>query len=912
VTIRTKSFVALWLLIALAAARIAVVGYSYREGERLDLDQQRASDEISELSTVWRALTEMNDDQRAFELTGALILPEKRERARRTYSSAIDRLSALATDATQVDLLARLRSSVASWMATWHTVPTTTRPSIAEGEVILRDSESRFTPIAALLAAFDAHERELLQRAMASTARQRNRYSTTIAGVAAINIGMVIVVMFFAKRWLLDPLKQLTESSERIGQGDFTAAHQTLRNDEIGVLFNTFAGMAQAVQSRERELAAALDDSRDMAAVTAESRRRVEAAHADLLATIETVPAALMIFNADGSVRLRNRAATDVFGIEPQNPQLRDNYWGRFKRVAKDGSLIPADQWVSARALRGETVQNQELEIHHPDGRVFPILASGAPLRNELGHIAGAVVAFQDIGRMRDIDRMKDEFVSIVSHELRTPLTSIRGSVQLVLDVPGSVPDPEHQQLLQIALNNCERLVRIINDILDVAKIESGNITLHKKPCQVAEIVRQAVQVVDGPARVANVMLDVKIPASLRPVMVDQDRIVQALINLLSNAVKFAPAGTTVAVTVIGSERTITISVADQGEGIAPENLNRLFRKFQQVDSSSSRKKGGTGLGLAITKALVEQHGGKISVASELNKGTRFSFTLPVATLDEAASVAPVAANRDGSARLTVRRVLVVDDDDDFRDMMRKQLAHAGYVVLDARDGSSALHVARTSKPDVITLDLMMPGLDGWTFIEKLRQEEGLARIPIIVVSGAPEAATPGRLPADVAVITKGEGPEKLLREMSQALGGRGGATILVAEDDADLREVLATSLTRSGHHVLQARDGAEALAAIEREHVDLVVLDLWMPNVDGFEVLERMKSIASASQIPVVVVTGSDRTGSEVRALHLGANVYLTKPIEASALTEQVTRLLTGAVPAASSRAADPAAGSR
>ena len=133
-----------------------------------------------------------------------------------------------------------------------------------------------------------------------------------------------------------------------------------------------------------------------------------------------------------------------------------------------------------------------------------------------------------------------------------------------------------------------------------------------------------------------------------------------------------------------------------------------------------------------------------------------------------------------------------------------------------------------------------MPGLDGWTFIEKLRQEERLARIPIIVVSGAPDAAVPGRLPADVAVIVKGEGPERLLREMGQALGGRGGATILVAEDDADLRGVLTTSLTRSGHRVVQARDGAEALAAIEREHVDLMVLDLWMPNIDGFEVLEQ------------------------------------------------------------------------
>ena len=240
---------------------------------------------------------------------------------------------------------------------------------------------------------------------------------------------------------------------------------------------------------------------------------------------------------------------------------------------------------------------------------------------NELGHVAGAVVAFQDISRLREVDRMKDEFVSIVSHELRTPLTSIRGSVQLVLDEPASVPDPEHRNLLQIALNNCERLVRIINDILDVSKIESGNLTLRKKAVNVADLVRQSIDVVAGPARNADVTLEVNVPANIRPVMVDPDRIVQALVNLLSNAVKFAPPSSTVTVTVTGSEHMVTIAVADQGEGIAPENLNRLFRKFQQVDSSSSRRKGGTGLGLAITKALVEQHGGRIFVDSELQQG---------------------------------------------------------------------------------------------------------------------------------------------------------------------------------------------------------------------------------------------------------------------------------------------------
>lgn len=549
---------------------------------------------------------------------------------------------------------------------------------------------------------------------------------------------------------------------------------------------------------------------------------------------------------------------------------------------------------MSSRALRGETVSNHELEIHHPDGRVFPIIASGAPLRNDIGHVTGAVVAFQDISRLGEVDQMKEEFVSIVSHELRTPLTSIRGSIQLVLGEANSVPDPEHRGLLQIALNNCERLVRIINDILDVSKIESGNLALHPQPVHVADLVRQSIDVVAGAARNAGVSLEANVPASIRPVMVDPDRLVQALVNLLSNAVKFAPTGSTVTVSAAGADGGVTITVADQGEGIAPENIGRLFRKFYQVDSSSSRRRGGTGLGLAITKALVEQHGGRIYVDSELKKGTRFSITLPAASAELSAAVAPVAANKDGSARLAVRRVLVVDDDDDARMVMRTQLSRAGYVVLDARDGASALQIARTSRPDVITVDLVMPGVDGWSFIDTLRQDERLASIPVVVVSGAADAKTSGKRPLDVSVVAKGEGPERLLREVSLALAGRRGATILVAEDDTDLREVLSSWLSRNGHRVVPARDGAEALAAIERDHIDLLVLDLVMPNIDGFEVLRRLKEIRNGVTLPVVVVTGTDRSATEMQALRLGANVYLSKPIDAAALTEEVTRLLT------------------
>ncbi|HEX6164749.1 MAG TPA: response regulator [Vicinamibacterales bacterium] len=888
--IRTRAFIALWVVMILIAATIAFILVALNIAGRMDAERQRIAEVLTVHASLWRTLVELKHEQHNQAMLGLPSIGDRLRREREAVRDYLAHETSLVRVPEQKQRLEQLTSEYEDWSGGWDSAA----GRQSSPEELLQRSEADFEPVAKLLAEFDARERDLWNGTNRDLVRRREVFFFTLAGIATLLMAFMAWLIYSSKRVVLDPLTELTASAQLMERGDFTTAHQTLRQDEIGVLVNSFAKMAQAVQVRERELAAALTESRELTNVTAESRRRVEAAHADLLATLETVPAALMIFNPDGSVRLRNRAATEVMGIEPQNPELRRNYWDRFKRIAKDGSPIPRERWISTRALQGEIIKNEELEIHHPDGRVFPILASGAPLKNELGHIAGCIVAFQDIAKMREVDRMKDEFVSIVSHELRTPLTSIRGSVQLVLDDPGAVAGDEHRNLLQIALNNCERLVRIINDILDVSKIESGNLLLRRKAAHVADLIRQAVDVVAGPARAAGVALAVNVPASIRPVMVDSDRIVQALVNLLSNAVKFAPTASTVSVTVTGSEHMITIAVADQGEGIAPENLNRLFRKFQQVDSSASRRKGGTGLGLAITKALVEQHGGRIFVDSELGKGTRFSFTLPAASAADAAALAPVAVNDDGSARLAARRVLVVDDDDDFRALMKAQLSHAGYAVLDARDAASALHIARTTIPDIITVDLLMPGIDGWAFIDKLRQEEGLANIPIVVVSGAADAKSDGRLPNDVSVIGKGEGHDRLLREISLALAGRRGATILVAEDDTDLRGVLTASLTRSGHRVIPARDGAEALAAIERDHVDLLVLDLVMPNIDGFEVLARLKEIGG-NAIPVVVVTGTDRSTTELQALRLGANVYLTKPIEAAALTEEVTKLLTG-----------------
>lgn len=463
----------------------------------------------------------------------------------------------------------------------------------------------------------------------------RDRFGAEWVALIAIPMLAIVVIaglIVSAKHTLLDPLRAIADRAEQVEKGDYSSIGETTRDDEIGVLEHAFASMARAVQVREGDLAAALADAHQLAHRIADSQREAEAAHSELLATLETSPAALMILDeVDGRVRLQNRAAVDIFGIEPRDPALRRQYWARFRMIGKDGQVLRPTEWVSSRALHGEEVTGQEVDVHHPDGNVHAILASGAPLRNDLGHIVGAVVAFQDIARLREVDRLKDEFISIVSHELRTPLTAIRGAVQLVLSDHDAVPDAEHRQLLDVALNNCERLIRIINDILDVSKIEAGRMMLHPRPHQMLGLVRQVVEALDTTARAAEVTLATVIPPALPPVMADADRIVQALMNLVSNAIKFAPRGTTVTITLAPLATEMRIAVEDQGEGIAPEHLGLLFQKFQQVDSSASRRKGGTGLGLAITKALVEQHGGRIVVESEIGRGTRFTFTLPLA-----------------------------------------------------------------------------------------------------------------------------------------------------------------------------------------------------------------------------------------------------------------------------------------
>jgi PAS domain S-box-containing protein len=465
---------------------------------------------------------------------------------------------------------------------------------------------------------FEARERARLHEERIRVSSQSLQSMLLTLGIPAAAIIMLLGLVAFVASILLDPLKAISASARKISMGTFDVSLPPESTDEIGDLSRAFREMITAVQRRQQEVT--------------EARIRSEREHRRLQATIETVPVALIIVEADtGRIALQNRTAAALIGHEPEEDGARAAYWAAFGVTTREGTPVDIRAWGAERMLHGQTIVGEELVIRHPDGREVPLLVSAAPLREDNGRISGAVAAFQDITSLYEVDRLKTEFVSIVSHELRTPLTSIKGALQLLIE-EGVAADPDHTMLLNVALSNTERLVRIINDILDISKIEAGKLELNARPHAVAEVVKQSIQNVESIARGAQVALRADIEPGVPPVHVDLDRAIQVLVNLLSNALKVAPPRTEVDLSVrLAHDGFVAFSVTDRGKGIPPDKIGLLFQKFQQLDGANTRKTRGTGLGLAIVKALVEMQGGTVSVTSAVGHGSTFTVTVPAA-----------------------------------------------------------------------------------------------------------------------------------------------------------------------------------------------------------------------------------------------------------------------------------------
>jgi DNA-binding response OmpR family regulator/signal transduction histidine kinase len=378
------------------------------------------------------------------------------------------------------------------------------------------------------------------------------------------------------------------------------------------------------------------------------------------------------------------------------------------------------------QTLRTGAEQRGELVVALADGQRIPVYITSVPLRADDGTIQGAVAVVQDLRQLREVERLKSDFVALVSHELRTPLTAIKGASQTVLNrvVPA---EPERlRELMQIVDQQSDRLQELIDNLLSLSQLEAGALRLRREtvalPALIQGVARQQRE------RAAGVRLQMELPASLPPVSADPRRVEQVLANLIENACKFSPAGGVVTVSAVLDGTVVRIAVRDQGPGIPLAERERVFERFYQAAQPSTRSVGGTGLGLAICKALVEAHGGRIWADAAPGGGALVQFTLP-ALRDEAAqsSARVLAVNGRGPAR-----VLVVDDDPALRRVVTHGLEDAGYHVLTASEGQAALEMLAQHAPDLVLLDVMLPGTDGFALMSQLRE---WTSVPIIMLT---------------------------------------------------------------------------------------------------------------------------------------------------------------------------------
>ena len=510
---------------------------------------------------------------------------------------------------------------------------------------------------------------------------------------------------------------------------------------------------------------------------------------------------------------------------------------------------------------------------------------------DELGDMSGALAVFRDNAREIHVareqaeaarlmaeaaSRTKSAFLANMSHELRTPLNAIIGYSEILHEDAADRGDTASQADLVKIQSAGKHLLGLINDILDLSKIESGRMDIHLEDVDLGKLVSE-VRVLVAPLMDKNAnTLQVEMPADIGMMRVDMVKLKQSLINLLSNAAKFTKQG----IVTLGVRRvagSVKFAVSDSGIGMSDEQVGRLFQAFTQADATTTRNYGGTGLGLTITKHFCTMLGGTIGVTSKPDEGSTFTITLPDSGVREQATIPAAEAPRISGA-VSGKTVLVVDDDPAVHDVLRQTLVKEGYRLLHAYDGIEALQIAKDDPPDVITLDVMMPQLDGWTVLGKLKSDPDLAPIPVIMLTIVDER-TMGYSLGAAEYMTKPVDRARLIELLRRFAARSHEAVILVVDDDADVRSIVKTTAEKAGLKAAEARDGRAALDWLAANSPPaLILLDLMMPVMDGFEFLEKVKDISALNRVPIVVLTAKDLTQAERNVINERTMLVLTK----------------------------------
>lgn len=570
--------------------------------------------------------------------------------------------------------------------------------------------------------------------------------------------------------------------------------------------------------------------------------RAVEATAARQTAIFDSAIDAILTLNPSGSIETLNAAAVRMFGWTPGELDRRDI--ALLLDLAGEGEAA----FLSRLGSRHGSIEQglvRELTARRKTGETFPVDVALSSMELPTGtHI---VAVIRDISERRRVEEMKQQFVSTVSHELRTPLTSIAGSLGLLAGGAAGDLNEKAGRLIGIAQANSQRLVRLINDILDIEKAESGQMTLEMGELDLRQIAERSIDSVRGFADGLGVSLALQ-DGPAAQVRGDEDRLIQVVVNLLSNAAKFSPTGGSVSISVQPETRIVRLSVRDEGPGIPDEFRSRIFTKFAQADSSDTRAKAGTGLGLAIAKEIAERHGGRLWFESAPGQGATFHLDLPLSL----EIVADAAA--DGP------RLLIVEDDPDAAEILRAMLDQDGFTADVVPTAREALTAVREQGYDAVLVDLQLPDANGIGLIRALRAQAATRDIPVVVVSAdIARGLARGR---SLEVVDWLEKPFDQTRLRSAVTGilqrlETRRPTILHVDDDVDILSVTASALAGTAD-LVAATSLSDARQKLAEMRPDLVILDLGLPDGSGLELLSDLED-DSGKTTPVVVYSAQE-----------------------------------------------------
>jgi PAS domain S-box-containing protein len=691
------------------------------------------------------------------------------------------------------------------------------------------------------------NELDSLLRARIADLTLREQLSAASALVAGILVLYLLIAFYLA---VMRTVRHLDEAAQSMVTGDVGKGVQLENRDELGQVAVAFNTIATALVGASAERQAVLDNAAD----------------------------AIITLTGDGVVRSLNPAAERIFGYtaadlegQPMSLLLAGDdaaeaspaaWLGRHELPGKrrDGELFPMDVAVSAMSLA-----DQELFI-----AVIRDITDRKRTEAELAEARDQPL---------EANRTKSAFLANMSHELRTPLNAIIGYSEMV-------EEELHEEGLDALVTDLQKinsagrhLLTLINDVLDLSKVESGRMDLFIEEFDLASVVNDVISTIQPLIQKKANQLHIDCPDGIGSMEADLTKLRQTLFNLLSNASKFTDHGdirlTISRAAAEDGSPTVRFAVTDSGIGMTPEQIAKLFQAFSQADASTTRKYGGTGLGLAISRHFCRLMGGEISVESELGKGSAFTVVLPAAV--QVREPEPEPAPDTGRGHMPIgSTVLVIDDDPAVLELLERSLSKQGFSVTAATSGEAGLRLAAELRPRAIVLDVLMPSMDGWAVLSALKADPELAGIPVIMLSMVDDRNMGFALGA-TDYLSKPIDHQRLTAILRQHAGGP-DRTVLIVEDDPGTREILRRLLEREKCNVVQAENGQLGLQRVAEQPPSLILLDLMMPEMDGFEFVSQLRNHEQWRSIPVVVITAKDLTQPERLRLQGNVERIMTK----------------------------------